>query len=100
VINQQMFTIILDKAIKDDAIDIAMSLDDVTGFTLSEAYGYSHQHAQFELKEQVEGYRNLYRLDIIHESAKLPDILTSFTQLGTRFKLKYWVTPILEYGEI
>jgi len=100
VINQQMFTIILDEAVKDDAIDIAMSLDNITGFTLSEAHGFSHQHAQYDIKEQVEGYRDLFRLDIIHEPAKLPDLLTAFTQLASRFKLKFWVTPLIEYGEI
>lgn len=98
--NQQMFTLILDQAIKDDAVDIAMSQDQISGFTLSDAYGFSHQHVQYDVKEQVEGYRHLYRLDVIHSAEQLDQLLKAFKQLNARFKLKYWVTPVLSSGEL
>ena len=97
---QQILTIMLNEGIKDDAVDLIIELEQLSGFTLSKANGFSRKHAQYDLKEQVEGYKDFYRLDVIHEKDDLDIILEKFSQLGSRFKLKYWVTPLLACGEI
>ncbi len=98
--NQQLITIMINKSIKDDAVDVVLNLDNITGFTLYNAYGFSRKHAQYDIKEQVEGYKDFYRLDIVHDPKDLKDLLSAFSQLGGRFKLKYWVLPLLDCGEI
>ena len=98
--DQQLFTIIINKSIKDDAVDLVLSLEYITGFTMNQAFGYSRKHAQYDIKEQVEGYKDFYRMDIAHEPKDLQDLLLAFSQLGGQFKLKYWVTPIISHGEI
>lgn len=96
----QMLTIMLDTKVKDDAVDIILGLDEITGFTLSQAGGFSRKHAKYSIKEQVEGYRDFYRMDVIHKPGELQKILDAFSQIGSRFKLKYWVTPMIDCGEI
>ena len=98
--NQQLITIIIDKSIKDDAVDIVLNLENITGFTLYQAYGFSRKHAKYDIKEQVEGYKDFYRLDIAHEPQDLDGLLQAFSQLSGHFKLKYWVTPLISCGEI
>ena len=98
--NQQLITIMINKSIKDDAVDVVLNLENITGFTLYNAYGFSRKHAQYDIKEQVEGYKDFYRLDIVHDSNDLGDLLEAFSHLGGRFKLKYWVLPLIDCGEI
>ena len=98
--NQQLFTIIINNSIKDDAVDIILSLEYITGFTLSKAFGFSRKHAKYDIKEQVEGYKDFYRIDIAHEPKDLDHLLQAFSQLSGQFKLKYWVMPLIDCGEI
>jgi len=98
--NQQMLTIMLNESVKDDAVDLIIGLEQLSGFTLSKANGFSRKHAQYDIKEQVEGYKGFYRLEVIHNQNDLADILEKFSGLGSRFKLKYWVTPLVTIGEI
>ncbi|MCX7554196.1 DUF3240 family protein [Marinicella sp. S1101] len=96
----QLFSIIINKSIKDDAVDIVLNSNIITGFTMSQVFGYSRKHAKYDIREQVEGYKNFYRLDIIHKTHELDELLTAFKQLDSQFKLKYWVSPISDFGEI
>ena len=98
--NQQLFTIIINNSVKDDAVDVVLSLENITGFTLSKAYGFSRKHAKYDIKEQVEGYKDFYRIDIVHEPEDLDQLLQAFSQLNSQFKLKYWVMPLNDCGEI
>ena len=98
--NQQLFTIIINNSVKDDAVDVVLSLENITGFTLSKAYGFSRKHAKYDIKEQVEGYKDFYRIDIVHEPKDLDQLLQAFSQLNSQFKLKYWVMPLNDCGEI
>ena len=98
--NQQLITIMLNKSIKDDAVDVVLNLKNITGFTLYKAYGYSRKHVQYDIKEQVEGYKDFYRLDVVHKPEDLKQLLHAFSQLGGRFKLKYWVSPLIDCGEM
>ncbi len=98
--NQQLITIMINKSIKDDAVDVVLNLENITGFTLYNAYGFSRKHAQYDIKEQVEGYKDFYRMDIIHHPKDLDGLLEAFSKLGGRFKLKYWVLPLVDCGEI
>ena len=98
--NQQLFTIIINNSVKDDAVDVVLSLENITGFTLSKAYGFSRKHAKYDIKEQVEGYKDFYRIDIAHEPKDLDHLLQAFSQLSGQFKLKYWVMPLIDCGEI
>lgn len=96
----QLFTVIINQSIKDDAVDVVLNLEYITGFTLSKAYGFSRKHAKYDIREQVEGYIDYYRMEILHEPKDLDQMLQAFSQLGGRFKLKYWVQPLVECGEI
>ena len=96
----QLFTVIINQSVKDDAVDVVLNLENITGFTLSRAYGFSRKHAQYDIKEQVEGYKDFFRMEILHEPKDLDELLEAFSHLSGRFKLKYWVQPLINCGEI
>ena len=96
----QILTIMLNTKIKDDAVDLILEMEDISVFTLSKANGFSRKHSQYNIREQVEGYKGFYRLELIHEPKQLKEILEKFSHIGSRFKLKYWVTPLIDCGEI
>ena len=97
---QQLLSLVFDGASKDDLIDLLMGLEQVSGFTLSEVSGFSHEHAQYDIAEQVAGYRQLYRIDVLHNPEQLNVLLQALKGLGTANGIRYWVTPVLEAGKL
>ncbi len=53
---------------RDDLVDALMGNDHVSGFTLSPALGYSREHSHFSLGEQVAGYRDYSRFEVLFEA--------------------------------
>lgn len=96
----QMLSVVVDEASRDDVIDLLMTMDDISGFTLSTVNGFSREHSQYDIAEQVAGYRQLFRIDILHDVHQCEGLLTGMRDLKAASSIRYWVTPVIETGKL
>jgi hypothetical protein len=93
-----IFTLNAPTSLKDDIVDKLITFSNISGFNLKKINGYSKEHSQFDIAEQVEGYRVFYQFEVLiffKDTAKLKAILNPICQPA---KLKYWITPVLQSG--
>ena len=96
----QVLVLIVPDTLKDDVVDALIGLPAVSGFTLSDAAGYSSEHSHFNLREQVEGYRNFCRLEVLHEPAVFEPLCASLHQACGGQAVRYWLSPVLRQGHL
>jgi hypothetical protein len=85
---------------RDDLVDVLMELAVTSGFTLTPALGYSREHSHFSLREQVAGYRDIDRFEILTARADLPDVLTAVSAACGNERLRYWIADITRSGHL
>ncbi|MBC3766505.1 DUF3240 family protein [Neptunicella marina] len=98
--DDQILNIMVPESIKDDVVDLLIALEVLSGFNLYRVDGFSREHSKYDLNEQVEGYRNLYRFEVIHNTQDFGQILDTLKPLSHATSLRYWITPILSGGHI
>lgn len=81
---------------KDVLVDALIAQKQLSGFSLSKIQGYSAANSHFNIQEQVEGYKDLYRFEIMHEAGFSEHLLTIVKSLFHTGNLRYWVTPTLQ----
>ncbi len=96
----QLLVLIVPEALKDDMVDTLMGLDDVSGFTLSTAAGYSREHSHFNLREQVEGYRSFFRFEVLHLPQVREHLCEVLAETCGDEPVRYWVAPVLVEGHL
>jgi len=96
--SEQLLVIIAPGDLKDDLVDQLMSLEFISGFNLITIDGYSRAHSQFDISEQVRGFRKLYRFEVLHQPKKKQSILTALAKSTTREMVRYWIVPVLDQG--
>ena len=96
----QLLVVIVPVEIKDDLVDTLMSLECVSGFNFSEIGGYSKTHSQYDVSEQVQGYRKLQRFEIVHKSAEESLILEALRKVCKNAHVRYWISPINSMGHL
>lgn len=94
----QILIIVVPEETKDDVVDTLIELDEISGFNLAKIAGYSKENSQFNILEQVEGYRNLFRFEILHTCQQQPQLLKSLDHVCGSAGLRYWITPIIQQG--
>lgn len=94
----QLLIIVVPLDTKDDVVDILIELRGITGFNLEKIAGYSREHSQFSLREQVEGYRDLYRFEVMHSSTEQAHLISSLRPVCEAPRIRYWIVPVLEQG--
>ena len=57
---EQLLVLIAQNDIKDDIVDTLIELEFLSGFSLGNICGFSREHSHFNIKEQVEGYRDMF----------------------------------------
>jgi hypothetical protein len=85
---------------RDDFVDALMVEDRVSGFTLLPALGYSREHSHFSVKEQVVGYRQMDRFEVLTPTEVLPGLLDRLRGRCGREALRYWVTGLTREGHL
>jgi len=93
-----MLIAIIPKDLKDDAVDTLMSTAFITGFSLFPINGFSQEHSQFNIREQVEGYRAYFRFEVAHLSENTDALLATLGTVSTNGNIRYWITPIHQSG--
>lgn len=81
---------------KDVLVDTLIAQKQLSGFSLSKIQGYSAANSHFNIQEQVEGYKDLYRFEIMHEAGFSEHLVTLVKSLFHTGNLRYWVTPTLQ----
>jgi hypothetical protein len=94
----QMLVVVVPTEIKDDLVDTLMSLDSVSGFNMGRIAGFSREHSQFNLRERVVGYRDLFRFEVVHAQPDQVRLLAALEPVCGRVRSRYWIVPLLEQG--
>ena len=85
---------------RDDLVDALMGNDHISGFTLSPALGYSREHSDFSLGEQVAGYRDYSRFEVLFEAREQELLLETLSRASGNERLRYWIMPVPETGHL
>jgi hypothetical protein len=93
---QVIFTLNVPTDLKDDVIDKLITLSSITGFNLKKINGYSKEHSQFDIAEQVEGYRTFYQIEVLLFLKDIEQLKESLNPICQPAKLRYWLTPVIE----
>jgi len=95
---QQLFILISPKELKDDLVDLFISMKQLSGFNLKQINGYSKEHSNFNITEQVEGYRELVQFEVLINLENKQALIEHLLPICQPAKLRYWFLPISESG--
>ncbi|MGB5144465.1 MAG: DUF3240 family protein [Shewanella indica] len=95
---KQLLVLIVQHNLKDDVVDTLMSLDYLSGFSLINICGFSREHSHFNLKEQVEGYREFYKFEVMHPQESQQALLQTLAEVCRHNPCHYWIVPIATDG--
>ncbi|KGE02775.1 DUF3240 family protein [Pseudohaliea rubra] len=96
----RLLTLLAPRERRDDFVDALMSRDDLSGFTLLPALGFSREHSHFSIPEQVAGYREFDRFEVLVEALDLPPLLEHLSASCGRERLRYWVSRVTAEGHL
>lgn len=94
----QLLIVLVSGTIRDDLIDVLIAYEDMSGFSMQEINGYSREHSQYNLSEQVSGYRKLYRFEILHSQEQEAELLRRVDKACSASHARYWVVPVSKAG--
>lgn len=96
----QLLIIMVPGDIRDDVVDCLMGCEDVSGFNMTTMSGYSKEHSQYDLREQVEGYRQFFKFEVMHSRAQQGELLSALRPVCASANIRYWVVPVLDQGHL
>jgi len=96
--NERVLIAIVPNALKDNLVDALMTHKDLSGFSLSKIQGFSRAHAHFNLQEQVEGYRDVYRFEVVHQADETKMLCDLLSSISPQQNTRYWILPLLGSG--
>lgn len=97
-INNQLLILVVPNQIRDDLIDSLSIMTELSGFNLNKINGYSREHSHFNLNEQVEGYREFWRFEIMHRIEDTALIMQNLAPTCKSANVRYWQIPLLASG--
>jgi hypothetical protein len=97
--NVLLLVIMVPEEMKDRLVDALMAQTQLSGFSLSKIQGFSQNNSHFNVKEQVEGYKDLFRFEVMHEASLSEQLLLTINGLFQERRLRYWLTPVLASSE-
>ena len=98
--DRQLLIMMVPADIRDDVVDALIGCDAISGFNMTTIAGYSREHSQYDLREQVEGYRQFFKFEVMHERLQLPDLLAVLRPVCASANIRYWTVPVLEQGHL
>ena len=94
----QMLVVIVPAEIRDDVVDTLIALEPISGFNLTRIAGFSREHSHFSLRERVEGHREMYRFEVLHENAQQEILLQALEPVCALARARYWILPLSGQG--
>ena len=95
---QQLLVLVVPGEVRDDVVEALAGVEHISGFSLAKTAGYSRDHSAYSLREQVVGYRDFYRFEVIHAAADLESLFRILKSPCGSANIRYWVTPLLAEG--
>lgn len=93
-----MLIAIVPHTLKDDVVDTLIKVPFTSGFSLFKIQGFSKEHSQFNISEQVVGYQNFYRFEVAHSPTDTHALLNHLKGVTQQQVIRFWVVPVLEAG--
>ena len=100
MIEQQLLTIIIPVSMKSTLVDELIAYKNISGFTMTKVAGFSRQHSQYNIQEQVVGYKGFYRIEVVLNTTEIRPLLQHLCQFKDRYPLRYWLLPLNDAGVI
>lgn len=72
-----LLTFIVAHEARERVIDLLMGDDRITGFTASDCEGFSREHSNYDLTEQISGARRVTRFEILGDRSALLALRTT-----------------------
>jgi hypothetical protein len=98
--NNLILIAIVPEALKDNMVDALMAETFLSGFSLSKTQGFSHAHSHYSVSEQVEGYRDFYRFEILHKVSESSLLLETLSKISANKNIRYWIMPLFDSGVV
>lgn len=98
--NTVILIAIVPETLKDKIVDALMAERSLTGFSLGKIQGFSQAHNHYSVTEQVEGYRDFYRFEILHQAADSFLLLDLLSTSSIGANIRYWISPLIESGMV
>ncbi|MEE4659282.1 MAG: DUF3240 family protein [Halieaceae bacterium] len=96
----QVLVLVVPDTRREDVIDALISMDKISGFTLTSAMGFSAEHSHFNLREQVQGCRAFARFEVLLEPAILHGVLDRLSSAAGSETSRYWLTDVPLAGRL
>lgn len=96
----QLLVLMVPAEIRDDVIDVLMASDGISGFNMATIAGYSKEHSHYNLREQVEGFREIFQFEVMHQPQQQDRLLADLLPACAAAQVRYWVVPVLSQGHI
>ena len=97
---EQLLVLVVANEVKDRVVDALIGLDAISGFSLSRIEGYSREHHQLSLQEQVAGHRGMTRFEVIHDPAQERMLLSALETACGEVEARYWIMPLAVSGRL
>jgi len=98
--DHQLLIMMVPGEIRDDVIDSLSGCEEISGFNMTTMAGFSRQHSQYDLREQVEGYRKFFKFEVMHARPQQATLLAALRTVCSSANIRYWIVPVLEQGHI
>ena len=96
----QLLVMMVPGEIKDDVVDTLIACDGISGFNMETIAGYSKEHSKYNLREQVEGYREFFEFEVMHRPEQEQFLLCSLRPVCESAHIRYWILPVLKQGHL
>lgn len=96
----QLLVMMVPGDIRDDVIDCLTACKVISGFNMTTMAGYSKEHSQYDLREQVEGYRKFFQFEVMHECQHQAELLATLRSVCAAANIRYWIVPVVEQGHM
>ncbi len=97
---QQLLTLIIPVSMKSTLVDVLIAYEHISGFTMTKVAGFSRQHSQYSIQEQVVGYKDFYRIEVVLNTSETRALLQHLCRFKDRYPLRYWLLPLNDAGVI
>lgn len=98
--DKQVLVMMVPADLRDDVIDCLISGEGISGFNMTTIAGYSREHSQYDLREQVEGYRQLFKFEVMHGPGQQAQLLGKLRPVCASANIRYWIVPVLAQGHL
>ena len=98
--DHQLLIMMVPGEIRDDVIDSLSGCEGISGFNMTTMAGFSKEHSQYDLREQVEGYRQFFKFEVMHARAQQDTLMAALRPVCSSASIRYWLVPVLEQGHM